>query len=212
MGQHVVLLGDSIFDNASYTRGEPDVVNHLQSILPSDWRASLLAVDGAITRNLPSQLRRVPADASHLVVSIGGNDLLGQMDLLDTPVRSTAEALELFGEEAEEFEASYRAALKGVLEMGKPTTLCTVYNGSFPDPLQALTARIALTFFNDVIFRTAFENGLSLIDLRLVCDRPEDYANPIEPSGPGGRKIALAIARSVGAVGPIDRATRVLVG
>lgn len=211
MDQHVVLLGDSIFDNASYTGGEPDVVSHLQSILPSEWRASLLAVDGAVTRNLSSQLRRVPADASHLAVSIGGNDLLGQMDLLDTPVRSTAEALELFHEEVEEFEASYRRAVEEVLRLGKPTTLCTVYNGSFPDPVEARTARIALMFFNDVIFRTAFEHGLSLIDLRLVCDRPEDYANPIEPSGPGGRKIALAIARSVGALGPIDRVARVLV-
>lgn len=212
MSQHVVLLGDSIFDNASYTGGEPDVVRHLQSILPSGWRASLLAVDGAVTRNLPSQLRRVPADASHLAVSIGGNDLLGQMDLLDTPVRSTAEALELFHEEVEEFESSYRRAIAEVLELGKPTTLCTVYNGSFPDPLEARLARVALTFFNDVIFRTAFEHGLSLIDLRLVCDRPEDYANPIEPSGPGGRKIAMAIARSIGALGPIERATQVLAG
>jgi hypothetical protein len=36
---HVVLLGDSIFDNAAYTRGEPDVVGHLRDLLPSPWRA-----------------------------------------------------------------------------------------------------------------------------------------------------------------------------
>jgi hypothetical protein len=34
--------------------------------------------------------------------------------------------------------------------------------------------------------------------LRLVCTEPSDYANPIEPSGSGGRKIALAIAASLG--------------
>ena len=28
MTQHLVLLGDSIFDNRTYTAGEPDVVSH----------------------------------------------------------------------------------------------------------------------------------------------------------------------------------------
>jgi hypothetical protein len=39
---------------------------------------------------------------------------------------------------------------------------------------------------------------LPAIDLRLVCTEPADYANPIEPSGRGGLKIAGAIARSLG--------------
>jgi hypothetical protein len=48
--------------------------------------------------------------------------------------------------------------------------------------------------FNDVITRTAFAIGAALIDLRLICDADEDYANPIEPSVQGGDKIASAIA------------------
>ena len=32
--KHVVLLGDSIFDDASYTQGLPDVVTHLRTVLP----------------------------------------------------------------------------------------------------------------------------------------------------------------------------------
>jgi hypothetical protein len=31
--------------------------------------------------------------------------------------------------------------------------------------------------------------------LRLICNRDEDFANPIEPSALGGHKIAAAIAR-----------------
>ncbi len=54
--------------------------------------------------------------------------------------------------------------------------------------------------FNDVILRVAFELGVNVIDLRQVCVESADYANPIEPSGTGGRKIARAIARAVGAV------------
>lgn len=189
---HLVLLGDSIFDNAAYTGREPDVITHVRSILPARWKATLCAVDGSTTEDLPRQLPEIPEDASHLVVSIGGNDALLQVDLLDTPVRSTAEALELFGEQVGVFEESYRRALGEVLRLERPTVVCTIYNGNLPDS-QARVARVALMMFNDAILRTAHEHGLPVIELRLVCTDPEDYANPIEPSGQGGAKIARAI-------------------
>jgi hypothetical protein len=53
-----------------------------------------------------------------------------------------------------------------------------------------------LSVFNAVILREAFARGLPVLDLRLICDRVEDYANPIEPSAKGGAKIAAAIART----------------
>ena len=44
--RHVVLLGDSTLDNGAYTGGSPDVLATLLPLLPSGWRATLLAVDG----------------------------------------------------------------------------------------------------------------------------------------------------------------------
>jgi hypothetical protein len=196
---HITLLGDSIFDNSSYTRGEPDVVTHLRALLPTGARATLLAVDGAITRALTEQVRGIPADATHLVVSIGGNDALGYLDLLDARATSTADALRLFGQAVERFETDYRSAMRPVIERGLPVTICTIYNGAFEDPDHAARARVALMLFNDVILPVAFEHHASVIDLRLVCSERADYANPIEPSGVGGMKIAGAIARATGA-------------
>jgi hypothetical protein len=46
---HLVLLGDSIFDNAAYTGGGPDVVSQVRKILPTGWTASPLAIDGSRT-------------------------------------------------------------------------------------------------------------------------------------------------------------------
>jgi lysophospholipase L1-like esterase len=198
---HVVLLGDSIFDNSAYTGGEPDVVAHLRTLLPAAWTATLLAVDGATTAGIASQLARVPQEATHVVVSIGGNDALGQSDLLRTPVKSTAEALALFATRAAAFDRQYRAALSGVLALRRDTTLCTVYNGNL-DRDVADIARIGLTVFNDVILQFAFEHRLKVLELRQICNRPSDYANPIEPSGTGGKKIAAAIARAIGALEP----------
>ena len=194
---HVVLLGDSIFDNAAYTRGEPDVVSHLRSILPAGSRATLCAVDGATIGSLARQLACVPVDATHVVVAIGGNDALEHTDLLDRRVSSTAEALALFADRVDGFEASYRVALRPVLALTLPTIICTIYNGNLELPVARL-ARVALTLFNDVIVRFGFEYRLPVIDLRLVCCEADDYANPIEPSGGGGLKIAHAIAQTLG--------------
>jgi hypothetical protein len=204
---HVALLGDSIFDNRAYTGGEPDVVTHLRDLLPLGWRATLYAVDGATTADIVRQASRVSGDASHVVLSIGGNDALGQSDLLALPVRSTTETLALFAQRIATFERAYRRAVDTVVALGRPTTLCTIYNGNLEEP-RATVARVALATFNDVILRVAFERPLPVIDLRAICSDPDDYANPIEPSGTGGRRIASAIVAALGLSGDAP-ATRV---
>ncbi len=196
---HVVLLGDSIFDNAAYTGGEPDVITHLQRLVPEPWRASSRAVDGAITRELPMQLRGVPADASHLVISMGGNDALQNSDLLSLRVTSSAHALEIFAERLNAFERAYRSAIQQAIAPGRSTAVCTIYNGKLEED-QAAIARLALALFNDVILRTAADLGIDALELRSICTEPADYANPIEPSGQGGLKIATAVAHLIGAL------------
>jgi hypothetical protein len=198
---HVALAGDSIFANRAYTRGEPDVVAHLRSILPAAWRATLCAVDGATISRLREQLSRVPADASHVIVAIGGNDALANSDLLTLPVRSSSEALDAFATRACAFEDAYATALDAVLELTRQVTVCTIYNGAL-EPTRASAARVGLAVFNDVIIRVAAARRVDIIDLRAVCVAPADYANPIEPSGTGGLKIARAIARAIGAGTP----------
>jgi hypothetical protein len=196
--QHVVLLGDSILDNRSYTSGQPDVVTHLRGVLPPGWKATLCAVDGATTGQLPGQLARVPEDATHLVVAIGGNDALQNSDLLNLRVSSTTPALSIFADRLAVFERDYRRSIDQVLRLGRGVTVCTIYNGAL-DADAARLARVGLMMFNDVILRTAFERRLNVIELRAICTDAADYANPIEPSGSGGRKIAAAIARAIGA-------------
>ena len=62
----------------------------------------------------------------------------------------------------------------------------------------------------DAIYRTANRIRADVIELRSICTESADYANPIEPSGPGGLKIAKAIAawlRSSGAESTGDATT-----
>jgi len=199
---HVVLLGDSIFDNAAYVAGGPDVVTHLRGQLPPEWEVTLVAVDGAVVTDVPRQLSRIPREATHLVLSVGGNDALRHADLLDRPARSSAEVLGWLADAAGPFEQRYRRMLDAVRGhaalQGMPLTVCTIYNGNLGQPAQRL-ATVALTVFNDAILRAAREHGLATIELRQVCTEARDYANPIEPSVQGGRKIAAAIVQALGA-------------
>ncbi len=195
---HVVLLGDSIFDNGAYVRrGEPDVVAQVRAKLPSGSKATLCAVDGAVTTGVAHQVPRTPADASHLVVSVGGNDALRNSGILREQARSVAEVMSRFADVRDEFARNYRAMLDAILERRLPTALCTIYDARFPEPQEQRLVVTALSIFNDVITREAFTRRLHLIDLRLICDEPDDYANPIEPSAKGGDKIAGVIAQVV---------------
>jgi lysophospholipase L1-like esterase len=79
---HVVLLGDSIFDNQVYVAPDPDVRHQLHARLGTAWDVTLQAVDGHVTADVKRQLQRVPESATHLVISVGGNDALGHVSLL----------------------------------------------------------------------------------------------------------------------------------
>lgn len=166
---HVVLLGDSIFDNLKYVQPEPDVVSQLREVLPAGWKASLRAVDGAVTNDVAKQLSDLPGDATHLVLSVGGNDLLGFAgDLLRTPVALSSDAFLLLGRVTGVFESMYRRALERCLTTGFPLVVCTIYDGNFVDQEFQTMARVAVAAFNDSILRLSLEKGLRAVDLRLV--------------------------------------------
>ena len=205
---HVVLLGDSIFDNAAYVAGAPDVVRQVRQRLPQGSKATLAAVDGSKIGDVRRQLRRVPADATHLVLSVGGNDALGSSDFLSAPARSAAEVLSSLADIGDTFERGYLAMLTDVLAHELPTAICTIYYPRFPDAALQKVAVAALAVFNDCIVRVAFAHGLPLLDLRLICTEEADYANSIEPSARGGEKIAQAIVEYVER-GPVEGRTEV---
>ncbi len=194
--KHVILLGDSIFDNAVYTAGGPAVIDQVNQALGSSGRATLLAVDGSKTQDVPVQMRKFPLDATHLILSVGGNDALAQLDVLRAPVGSIIEALDALASMTADFRVNYANLINTLLIVGRPLTVCTIYD-AIPGLPNGIKAGVAL--FNDVILREAIRHGLPVLDLRLVCTEFSDYSaqSPIEPSSQGGAKIAAAIVSQV---------------
>lgn len=199
MSRQIVLLGDSILDNASYVPGgRPAVIDQVRSRLPQDSTATLLARDGSVIDDvLRRQLPNLPADASHLVLSAGGNDVLEQIRILYEPVSTVGEALRLLLGSRSQFGDNYRRLIEAIRERGLPTVVCTIYNPCSDDDAFQRAAVAALCLYNDAIFDNARRARWPVIDLRAVCSEIVDYANEIEPSVVGGAKIADAICRMV---------------
>ncbi len=196
MNRHVVLLGDSIFDNGAYVPGEPSVIEQLQAALPSGACATLVAVDGDVTASVKDQIPRIPRTATHLCVSVGGNDALGFSHVTRSGSMTAADVFSQLADIQRGFRSDYRDMVQLMVGRGEATAVCTIYD-AVPglDPGSAA----ALSIFNDVIICEAASAGLPVIDLRRICTEHEDYSavSPIEPSSAGGQKIAAAIARVV---------------
>ncbi len=190
---HVVLLGDSIFDNAGYVPDERSVIEQMRSHLPPDWQATLLAVDGDVTEDVLRQTRRLPGSATHLALSCGGNDAIRRSGILKEKIDSVAEGFEVAAYLRREFRTNYRKTLEHLLSFEKSLAVCTVYDAV---PGLSEAEKSALALFNEVILKEAFAEKLPVVDLRLICDDAEDYSalSPIEPSAIGGDKITQVIA------------------
>jgi hypothetical protein len=204
------LFGDSILDNAHYTQGEPDTTAHLQRLLP-DWSVSLKAVDGSTMQDVPGQLAGIAPKISVAVISIGGNDAVQHIGLLNKPTVNSSETLDQLLEIADEFEAQYESAVRTVEEVSERTILCTIYEVPLEPERYAQLAKVPLALLNDRIVRIATRLGTDVLDLRGICTESTDFVLQIEPSATGARKIANAIADLVSEWGGLN-STRLFSG
>lgn len=213
INKHIVLVGDSIFDNGSYVPGEPDVAQQLRNHMGDTSKVTLLAIDGDVTTGVKNQLKRLPEDATHLFISVGGNDALGCLWTFSKTVSNIGDGFLQFNTIQEEFHKKYSSMIDDVLKKECPTTICTIYRPCFSHQdlsrvasymgvdnakhdLQRMSVS-ALSIFNDVIFEESVTRGLPLMDLRTIYTEAADYANPIEPSTQGGQKMVTAIERII---------------
>lgn len=200
----IILLGDSIFDNAPYVDPGESVTEHLQNLFDQSMNLALtanvdlLAIDGSVMSDIPSQIQKVQSEVNDakpfVFLSCGGNDLLGYQSsgLFSIPINTVAEGLQLLHEVRESFRKGYRKMLDSVQLVFSSLVVCTIYDRV---PHLSGAEQTALSLFNEVILREATLRQLEVIDLRTICDQPEDYApcSPIEPSTYGAQKIAQAI-------------------
>ena len=195
---NIVLLGDSIIDNKTYVgSNERSVEEHLNEL--SSENIIRIALDGDTTTDvLNNQLKKIDPETTHAVLSIGGNDLLSQIDILFTETAYTlASALDKIVLILDSVENNYQKIIKKLIELDVKILLCTVYEGDLKrDPILSLIEKQGLamvSLLNDSITLLAKKYNIDVLELRNIFVTPEDYANPIEPSHIGGEKYAKKI-------------------
>eukprot|EP00762_Andalucia_godoyi_P006838 ANDGO_00895.mRNA.1 hypothetical protein len=213
--RHVVLLGDSVFDNPLA------IHRHLSHNLFESQPVTLLARGGSVASEVHAQLRRVPDDVTHFVVSVGGNDAMRMIfphyyGLLDTS--STQSGLSLmwsimttFPERMKKFEEDYNLAIESICEWKKPVLIALPYNpntdflaenlgirGSaaytFASYATGALGKFGMPILHRAMRRVAEKHGCATLDLRTIIHESTDYVDPIHPSHQGMQKIAHAIA------------------
>jgi hypothetical protein len=127
------------------------------------------------------RLSKLLSPATRCVVSCGGNDVLGLLGLMQSPVSSMIEAAELLTSWQANFLTRDVRMLVMVLSQHLPTAVATIYDRV---PEISAVLRATLTPFNDVILREAANWRLPVVDLCLTCKVASDYSSssPIEPS------------------------------
>ena len=200
MTRHLVLVGDSIFDNDSYVPGELGVLAQLRQSLPPGWTASKVAVDGDKIADVSGQLRNLPSDATDLIVSIGGNDALGQSQLLEL-VEVPSDLPLVAAEVLRRFRPSYDSMIYDVKKTGCAVVLSTIYTEiPFTDPKWRHYVPMALAHLNTAILELAEAHQLPVLRIDELCRAPEDFSamSPIEPSAIGGQKLVDGILGLMG--------------
>ena len=195
----VALLGDSIIDNKVYVgENELSVTEHLQKINDEDYYFEMIAVDGDTTKEvIDNQLEKIRANNSHIVLSIGGNDLLQKLDIMFNETSGMIASLEIASQTIEKIKNRYEAILLHLKTLNQPVLLCTIYEGDLQsDPYLAEVedaGKVLLGMMNDAIHFLGNKHDLEVLELRNIFTEVSDYANPIEPSHSGGEKLAKAI-------------------
>ena len=194
---HVSLIGDSIIDNKVYVEeGELSVTEHLQHNSSSNF--TMIAVDGDTTEDvLENQLDNLKEPVSHIVLSIGGNDLLQNLHLLQDETSGMKFALEKSSELIGEIQENYTKILEHLSNYDAKVLLCTVYEGDLKSDVMLAqfdkAGQAMLKMHNDTVYYLASKFEVDVLELRNIFTNKEDYANPIEPSHIGGEKLAKAI-------------------
>ena len=175
----IVLLGDSILDNRMYVSSGMSVAEQLQKeTRDNGYEVEMFAVDGAMIRDVESQLHQLPLEYNTsetvIVLSVGGNDFLSGSD----------------------YGAAEVAYVRLVTRLRDVFKSCKMYLVNLYQPVDPLFMIYSRTidkwnFFLQRIVEKGIADGV--VDVFSVINGPEDLVWKIEPSALGGGKIAAAI-------------------
>ena len=178
----VVLMGDSVLNNANYVPAGKSVYDVLKKKLTNVTNVSK---DGATISDLYGQLDKVSIDLNnsetHIFISAGGNDILNKRTEL-----STNDINRMFN--------TYMDFLKA-LRTKLGSAKINIMNLYLPTNPRYQTYKASVDQWNKLINESSNKIGemYNVVDLNSLLKTPEDFVYDIEPSEGASEKIANII-------------------
>ena len=179
---YVILMGDSVLNNANYVPEGKSVVDILKTKLSNVLNVSK---DGATISDLYGQLDKIPTKLNkaetYIFISAGGNDILSKGSSL-----SNADIRKLFN--------SYMDFLKALrIKLG--SAKINIMNLYLPVNPRYQSYKESIDQWNQLIDENSSKIGemYNVVDLYSLLTTPEDFIYDIEPSESASEKIANLI-------------------
>jgi len=193
--RHVVLIGDGLGGLAQqHRRGAAGLEGKLMPGRREPWTLSLVSADEILGA---AHLFSFPEDATHVVISIEGNRAIQESGLLEGKPASMEEGLARLSFAADQFEDKVAALIHAAQAARLPMVICSMWPPRYSQPTRQRAAVAALGIFNSRILRRALDARISMVDLRKLCDEPQDYADHTMLSRSGLQKAANVVARAL---------------
>jgi len=184
--KQIILLGDSILNNSNYVDTKDTVFSQLQKLFNStNTNIIMKAEDNAKIVNLDSQynsLLEYNNSDTYIVISIGGNDILGLTNKANT--NNNSQFSELMNEYKEEITLLHSKLPKAYI------LLVSLY---YPIDTRFSIYKNFITKWNQNMVGL----GYQVIHLDTLLVDKDDIISSIEPSPSGSKKIAHAILKAI---------------
>lgn len=181
----IILMGDSILNNANYVSSGNSVYDILTKKLNN---IITVATDGATINDLYLQLDKITIDLNntntYIFISAGGNDILNSSKEL------TNNDVNLLFDKYMYFLKTLRAKLDNVK--------INILNLYLPSNPRYQSYKTSIEQWNKLINQYSNKIGetYNVLDLYELLRSPDDFVYDIEPSETGSNKIANLIALS----------------
>lgn len=179
---YVILMGDSVLNNANYVPSGKSVVDILKKKISNVLNVSK---DGATISDLYGQLDKIPSKLNkaetYIFISAGGNDILNKQSEL-----SNADIIKLFNR--------YMDFLKALrIKLG--STKINIMNLYLPANPRYQSYKASIDQWNKLLNENSTKIGeiYNVVDLYSLLTTPKDFIYDIEPSESASEKLANLI-------------------
>lgn len=184
----IVLLGDSILKNNSYTSDGKGIDDLL---LERNNQTYSYAVDNSNIVDVYNQINEIPIDlnspSTTIFLSAGGNDILNHYEERDKDIHDTSVLSTIF--------AAYKKMIKAIRSKMNQCNivLLDIY---YPDNTKYTQYHPIIREWNKLIYDYADQpsnNINTVLRVSRMLTQNDDFTLSIEPSSSGGLKIANSI-------------------